>query len=237
MLRVAQNQDRDELLRKEYICKEHIHIVTRKTNGKLMREETADYEIVPSGKGFQIELKMLRGRYWHNGKYEDFAGEPVPDANSWDADYIRDVRKCLTENSRSTVGAHLFPFTTAEQSKYEFGVIGQEVLRGRNVYHVDFAPRNKKAFDWAGEVLIDKAELPPLRVFTKVSRSIPLFVRSVGTNISGIGYELNYKSQNDGNRLPSSYGSEYELHWFFRTNRTVAISMDVSFEHGNGHSQ
>src|SRR5215470_16311416 len=95
MTRVATNQDRSEVLRKQYICNEHIHVVTHNTNGKLMREETADYEIVPSATGSQIELKMLRGRYWKDGKYEDFAGEPTSDADSWDADYIRDVRKCL----------------------------------------------------------------------------------------------------------------------------------------------
>ena len=81
MVRLAANQDRSQALRKEYICKEHTHIVTHKPGGKLMREETADYEIVPSGTGSQTQLKLLKGRYWHNGKYEDFNGEPIPDAN------------------------------------------------------------------------------------------------------------------------------------------------------------
>jgi hypothetical protein len=237
MARVATNQDRSEVLRKQYICREHIHIVTGKTDGKLMREETADYEIAPSTLGSQIELKGLTGRYSHNGKYVDFAGEPIPDANSWDADYIRDVRKCLTEDSRCTVGAHLFPFTTAEQNKYDFRVLGQEVVRERKVYHVEFVPKNKKAFDWVGEVYIDVIDFQPLRVVTRLSRRVPIFIRSLGTNISGVGYELDYQRQEDGSWLPNSYGSEYEIHLFFRTNRTVAVSMDVSFEPGNLHAQ
>jgi len=52
----------------------------------------------------------------------------------------------------------------------------------------------------------------------------------LGTNLSGIGYELEYKRQEDGSWLPVSYGSEYELQLFFHAKRTVAISMDVAFE-------
>ena len=47
MARVGANQDRSELARKQYVYRQHIHVVTRKTNGKLMREETTDYHMVP----------------------------------------------------------------------------------------------------------------------------------------------------------------------------------------------
>jgi hypothetical protein len=43
MARVAANQDRSEALRKQYVYKQQIHILTHKPGGKLMREETADY--------------------------------------------------------------------------------------------------------------------------------------------------------------------------------------------------
>jgi hypothetical protein len=46
MNRVAANQNQSQELRKRYLRKEEIHIVTRKPGGKLMREEPADYEIV-----------------------------------------------------------------------------------------------------------------------------------------------------------------------------------------------
>src|SRR5262249_20875668 len=141
MARVAANQNQSEELQKQYLCKEHIHVVTRKPGGRVMREETADYEIALMGTGTQKQLKALTGRYWHEGKYEDFNGEPVPAAESWDADYIRDLRMCLTEESRCTVAAHLFPLTAAEQNKYEFRLIGQDLLRGRAVYHIGFVPQ------------------------------------------------------------------------------------------------
>jgi hypothetical protein len=96
MTRVALNQDQDEEMRKQYVCKQHIHIITLKPGGKVMREETTQYDIVPTAMGAQKQLKLLTGRYRHKGKYEDFEGEPVPVADSRDADYMREVRMCLT---------------------------------------------------------------------------------------------------------------------------------------------
>jgi hypothetical protein len=197
-----------------------------------VREETTDYDSIPTATGTQKQLNLLTGRYWHNGKYEDFQGEPVPAADSWDADYIRDVRMCLTgEESRCALAPQLFPLTSEEQKKYDFRLIGQEILRGRDAHHIGFVPKNKNAFAWAGEAFIDAIEFQPVRVFTNFSRRVPFVVRTVmGTNVSGAGYDIEYKPQADGTWFPSSYGTEYELHLFFHINRTVSVSMDTSFE-------
>ena len=48
MARVAANQDRSEALRKQYVYKQQIHILTHKPGGKLMREETGEYNVVPN---------------------------------------------------------------------------------------------------------------------------------------------------------------------------------------------
>jgi len=56
-----------------------------------MREETADYDVVPLPDGIQKQLKSLTGRYWNKGKYVDFQGEPVPGAST-DADFIHYLR-------------------------------------------------------------------------------------------------------------------------------------------------
>jgi hypothetical protein len=70
-------------------------------------------------------------------------GEPVPAADSWDANYIRDVRMCLTgEKSRCDLAPQLFPLTSEEQKKYDFRLMGEEILRGRNAYHIGFVPKN-----------------------------------------------------------------------------------------------
>jgi hypothetical protein len=48
MARVATNQDSSEKLRSQYIYQQHIQIITRRANGKVLREETADYMSSPS---------------------------------------------------------------------------------------------------------------------------------------------------------------------------------------------
>ena len=229
MARVGANQDRIEKLRSDYHCKEHIRVVTRKRNGRVMREETADYESVSTATGPQVQLRSLTGRYWHNGKYEDFNGEPVPDPKSWDADYIHDVRRCLTAESTCPGAPHLFPLTTEEQNKYDFHLIGQETWKGRKTYRVGFAPKSKEMYAWAGEAFIDANDFQPIRIFTKLSRNLPFVVRAMGTNIAGFGYELDYHRDESGNWFPAAYGTEYELRLFFHINRTITVSMDTSF--------
>jgi hypothetical protein len=92
--------------------------------------------------------------------------------------------------------------------------------------------RTKDAFTWTGEAFIDAIDFQPVRVFTSQSQRLPFVVRTVlGTNVSGIGYDIEYKRREDGTWFPISYGTEYELHLFFHFNRTVSVSMDTLFEH------
>src|SRR5438445_2988199 len=76
MARVAANQDKAIELRAHYVYKQHTHTTTHKTNGKLMREETDDYDVFPTAKGVDGKLQSISGRYWHKGKYETFDHEP-----------------------------------------------------------------------------------------------------------------------------------------------------------------
>ena len=64
MARVAVNQDRSEELRKQFVYRQHMHIVTHKPKGRLLREETTDYDVTPMPDGTQKQLKLLTGRYW-----------------------------------------------------------------------------------------------------------------------------------------------------------------------------
>src|SRR6516225_2717246 len=98
MARVAANQDRSDKLRGDYVYNQHIHIATRKTGGKHMREETTDYRVVPTPNGTKKELKLITGRYWHKGRYLDFHGEPVPETDSLDGDLIQDFRNDLQDD-------------------------------------------------------------------------------------------------------------------------------------------
>ena len=51
MARVAANQDREEKARAEYVYQQRIHVASLRTNGKLAREETADYLVTPTPDG------------------------------------------------------------------------------------------------------------------------------------------------------------------------------------------
>ena len=75
MARVAANQDRSVALRKEYVYDQHVHSVSRETNGKLMREVTSDYQVTPTPDGIHKQLVQESGRYYSKGKYVDFSGK------------------------------------------------------------------------------------------------------------------------------------------------------------------
>jgi len=240
MARVAENQDRAEKLRSEYIYRQHIRITTRKTNGKLMREETADYQVIPTARGTEKELKLISGRYRHKGKVLEFSGESAPEADSLDGDLVSDFREDLMDNqSKDGLARNLFPLTTEEQRKYRFKLLGEQTLEGRKVYRVGFGPKDKSDLTWAGEALIDAEDFAPVNVFTKLSRRVPFAVRTLlGTDLPGIGFNVRYRRQPDGVWFPTSFGTEFRLRAVFFINREITISLEnTDFEHTHVESR
>jgi hypothetical protein len=234
MARVAANQDRSEEQRKQYVYRQHTHILTHKPKGRLLREETADYDVVPTPDRTQKELKLLTGRYWNKGHYDTFQGQPVPGADSLDGSLIHDYREDLShEKTKDGLAKDLFPLTTEGQKDYEFALLGQEMQEGRSVYHIGFKPKDKREITWAGEAYIDAAEFQPVRVFTKLSRRVPFAIRTfLGTDLPGIGFNVVYKRQEDGGWFPATFGTEFRIHVLFFINREVTVSLQNSgFEH------
>ncbi len=229
MARVAENQDRSEELRKQYVYRQHTHIVTHKPKGgRLQREETADYDVTPVPDGTQKELKTITGRYWNKGKYETFQGEPVPHEDGLDGSLVKSFRDELSnDKTKDGISKDLFPLTTEGQKDYEFTLLGQETQEGRSVYHIGFRPKDKNDISWAGEAYIDAAEFQPVRVFTKLSRRIPFAVRTLlGTDVPGVGFNVVYKRQEDGVWFPATFGTEFRLHVLFFINRDVSVSLE-----------
>ena len=104
------NQDSSEKLRSQYIYQQHIQVISKKPSGKVLREETADYHVVPKPDHTERTLEQLTGRYWHKGKYEAFSGEPVPESDSTDAELVHDFREDVTnEKSKDGLAHDLFP--------------------------------------------------------------------------------------------------------------------------------
>ena len=156
MERVAANQDRSEELRKEYVYKQHIHIATHKPNNRMMREETADYDVAPSPEGIEKHLKSLTGRYWKKDKYLEIEGgagleaprtdtdlirnlrdyQPTLETAKTDADLIRYLRNYLLDDgSKDGVARSLFPLTYEQQENYAFTLIGAGDERSQRLSH------------------------------------------------------------------------------------------------------
>lgn len=240
MARAAANQDRSEALRKEFIYRQHIHILTHKPGGRLLREESADYDVAPMPDGTEKKLKLLTGRYWRKGKYQDFEGEPVPEEDSLDGGLIKNFRDDLSnEKTKDGLAKDLFPLTSEEQKQYDFKLLGQEMQEGRSVYHIGFRPKDKDEITWAGEAYIDAAEFEPVRVFTKLSRRIPFGVRAfLGTDLPGIGFNVVYKRQEDGVWFPATFGTEFRIRALFFINRQISVSLENnSFQHTHVESK
>jgi len=230
MARVAANQDKAVELRSHYIFKQHTHTTSHKTNGKLMREETDDFDVFPSAKGVERKLETVTGRYWHKGKYLDYSGEPIPDADTLDADLTHDF--IHDEDQRSTgdgVASHLFPLTSEHQKQYRFRLIDEQTLNGRPVYHIGFAPKDEKNIDWSGEAFIDKEEFQPVNVFTKLSKKLPFLVRGLlGVDLPGVGFNVQYIRLEEGVWFPQTFGTEFELDLFHVWSRNITVSLKNS---------
>ena len=261
MARVAANQARAEILRNEYTYKQHIHIATHKPNTRMMRQEDADYEVIPQREGVEKRLKLLTGRYWKKDKYVDFRDstqsvltradadlisnlrnfEPMPNSEKNDADVIRYLRNyLLADNAPDGSARSLFPLTFEQQKKYNFHLLGLEVESGRNVYHIAFSPKNKQELTWTGEAFIDAEEFEPVRVFTKMARPIPPLVRTMWFDLPGLGFNVVYQRQAEGVWFPAIFGTEFRLHTgaVFYFNRDIAIALENSgFEHSPPVSQ
>ena len=235
MQRVAANQDKADELRRQYVYKQHIHVASRKTNGKLMQEETADYDVFPAPQGSSKKLIHLLGKFWTNKQYQTYTSEPIPDDDSIDGSLVSDFRSDLADEKRSKDGlaANLFPLMSKEQVKYRFTLLADQTMNGRSVYRVRFDPKDKSDIDWSGEAFIDKEDSQPVMIFTKLSRKIPFMIRTaLGTDLPGVGFSVTYKRQPDGVWFPATFGTEFRLRVLFFINRDISVSLlNADFEH------
>jgi hypothetical protein len=234
MARVATNQDSSEKLRSQYIYHQHVQVISKKPSGKVLREETADYHVVPKPDHTERTLEQLTGRYWHKGKYQAFSGEPVPEPQSTDGELVHDFREDVTdEKSKDGLAQDLFPLTTDEQKKYKFRLMDQEPFESRQCYHIAFTPKDDDHADWAGEAYIDAREFQPIYVFTRLAQPLPFGVRKfMGTDLPGLGFAVHYRRQDDGVWFPTSLGSEFRIRVLFLFNRTMTVSLEnQAFEH------
>ena len=228
MKKVAENQDREQKERASYIYGEHIRVIVRRSSGKLAREETSDFLVTPQAKGVSRKLQAIKGRYWKNAQYNDFTGEPIPEGGGIDGGLASSFREDLTDDkSKDGMGKDLFPLTTEEQKDLKFELTGEELAAGRPAYRIRFGPVDRHDITWAGEAVIDKEELQPVSVYTRLSRRLPLFVRAaLGTDLPGLGFNVQYKRIDKDIWFPVSFGTEFKIHAVFFINRMISVSLE-----------
>lgn len=231
MQQVGANQDRSEELRRHYVYQQHVRVTSRKTNGKLIQDEVAEFLVVPHPDASTKKLTSLGGRYWHKDKYVDYSGQQTPNGGSLDGELVSELRDALVNEKQTKDGfaADLFPLTSKEQEKYVFRLVGEEITDGHNTYRIAFRPKHKSDTVWKGEALIDAEEFQPVTIFTKLARRVPFWIRtSLGTDLPDVGFSITYKRQPNGVWFPVSFGTEFRLHALFFINREITVSLQNS---------
>ena len=238
MHRVAINQAKSQDARKDYIYRQNQLLRMIRGGGKLAREERREYAVVPKDRGISRELTKFEGKYESNGKYVAYA-EPGYHYKGLDldSDLIDDLSNDLTDNQdgRDGLSPDLFPLTYHQQLKYDFKLLGTAGDRGRQVYRVSFEPKKRPRghFDtddcgaWKGEALIDAEEFQPHTISTHLAWKIPAAVKTLlGTNVTGLGFNLAYRKFADGLWFPVSVGGEFEFRavFFYKRTMTVAVT-------------
>ena len=234
MARVAENQTRAQEARTTVVYRQNVMVRLKRSNGKLAREEYAEYTVMPTPDGIKKEQTKFEGKYVDKGKIVAFA-QPGFEHKGLDID--ADVAKSLAEDltndkSKDGIGNDLFPFTKKQQVKYAFRLEGEEDYRGLPVYRITFKPKKPNCdddADWAGEALIHRTEFQPVLVTTHMAGKIPVLVKTLlGTNVQQLGFKVTYRKFDDGLWFPVTYGGEFKIRVLFMWARQVGISMQNS---------
>jgi hypothetical protein len=247
MSRVALNQDRSETARQHYVYIQHVKAASHK--GHTLRcEEITDTRITPTPSGSQQQLLTLQGRLLENGQYLTYTSLPPSSSatkedgdglhltlsdkdDPMDRDLVENMRhNLLNERSKDGIASNLFPLTSKEQKDYDFKLVGRERTNGRDVFHIEFAPKDKADYAWKGDAYIDSTLFEPVLIRTTLSRHVPLAVRTLlGTNVPGLGFTVIYAPEPDKPGavwFPVSFGTEFKLHVLFFLNRQITISAE-----------
>jgi hypothetical protein len=239
MLRVAENQDRAQTQRLNFIYDQHVKTDIRRSNGKLAAEEVVEYTITPAAKGVARKETAFHGRYLKKGHYEELTTEPKNE-DGIDPSLAGSFRDSFFDKkSKDGLGKNLFPLTSEQQKDLQFELAGEEILAGRKAYRIRFKPRDSHEFTWAGEALIDEEDLQPVTVYTRLSRRLPLGVRVLlGTDLPGLGFNVRYRRLEKDIWFPDSFGTEFRLKAVFFIDRTIFVSLEnKNFKRTSAESQ
>ncbi len=235
MAKVAENQTRAEAARAGFVYRQQVLVRLQRSDGKLAREEDREYSVTPQPVGVKREMVHFTGKYGLNGKEIPFA---EPGAKYKDNDVDANIAKNLAddfgndEKSRDGVNQDLFPLAGIKLKRYTFRLTGQEHYHGHDVFRIAFEPRAKgKGEDndgapWAGEALIDKADLAPVLITTHLAHGVPLLVKTMlGTDLQQLGFKVAYSKFDDNLWFPVNYSGQMKIRVLFLYARTISMGI------------
>lgn len=231
MARVAANQERSQSLRAAMVYEQEV-LVRLIGAKRTFREERHLFTVTPTTRGTEKTLIRFEGKLRHKGEMLPYA---EPHYEHRDIDLDADLAEVLLDfvsgNSRDGIDDHLFPLSAKAQRNYNFHLLGEEELDGRQVYRIAFSPREKGIMElddgrWKGEAFIHQEQFQPVYVTTDFAWQVPLAIRTLlGTNVKQVGFALHYQEVEDGLWFPVSYGGEFRIRVLFFYGRTATISM------------
>jgi hypothetical protein len=240
MAHVAAHQDQSEAERTHFLYIQHADLASR--TGKTIRcREITDTRIAPTANGYSQTPLKLDGQMLVKGKLVPYTLASKPPTTGKDAedpmdlDLVENMRDNLIhEKSKDGIGTGLFPLTSKIQQEYNFTLIGQERVNGRDTFHIAFAPKDKSDYSWKGDAYIDTTAYQPVVVRTRMSRQIPFAVRTLlGTSLPNLGFSVIYAPQTytaeNGQKaevwFPVDFGTEFKLHVLFFINRNITLNV------------
>jgi len=237
MAKVAESQTRAEFARTGFVYRQDILVRLHRSGGELAREEDREYSVTPTPDGVKRDMVHFAGKYGVGNKEVSFS---EPGLHYKDLDVDADLAKSLADDfgnddkSRDGINHDLFPLTAQRQTIYNFTLAGTETWHDRPVYRIDFEPKPEKltrdthedTTPWAGEVLVDRADLTPVLVTTHLAKGVPILVKTLlGTDIQQLGFKVTYGKFDDGLWFPVSYSGELKVRALFLYARTISLGM------------
>jgi hypothetical protein len=225
---VAENQERAVDARRRWTYEQETFVRMLRSNGKLAREERRVYSVLPTAKGIDKQLLTVDGKYERKGKYLAYTKAGHRDKEmDIDAELANEMAgDMFHHSSRDGIESDQFPLTAERQRGHKFTLAGREKFRGRDVWRINFEPRERDEIGWAGEALIDVEEYQPVQVITHMSRGIPMAVRLLlGIDLQHAGFKVQYRKLDDRVWFPERYSGEFNLKVLFLYRRKIGVAM------------
>ncbi len=241
MARVVANVAAAEPARRSYVYHQTVRASLTKTNGKPVRKERREYDVLPGEERTEKKLAEFEGERYE-GKEAELYFKPDT-GGGLDAELIGSMTNELVDDHKSRDGIphDLFPLAERDLPRYNFTLKERGDFRGRPVYKIAFEPVQKDFCvkvgededdeedcdtPWRGEIWVDAEDLQPARIVTDLDKAIPWGVRVfLGTNVKQLGFSVSYQRVEPGVWFPVSYGTEFRLDvlWFYKRNITLGL--------------